>query len=104
MGCMGGTVFYKVGRNVAEDTPMNQNFFDDMAKMAGGAFQSADAFRKQMETIIKDKVGDCAKSWHLVTEEQLAGLRTLIVALEARVAALEANATPPATAKTTDVA
>jgi BMFP domain-containing protein YqiC len=40
----------------------------------------------------------------LVTEEQLVDLRTMIVALEARVAALEAAATPPAKAKKTDVA
>jgi BMFP domain-containing protein YqiC len=82
---------------------MNQNFFDDMAKMAGGAFQSADGFRKQMETMIKEKLGDCAKSWNLVTDEQLDELRALIVALESRVAALEA-ATPPAKTKKTDVA
>jgi BMFP domain-containing protein YqiC len=72
--------------------------------MAGGAFQGADAFRKQMETTIKEKLGDCAKSWNLVTEEQLVDLRTMIVALEARVAALEAAATPPAKTKKTDVA
>jgi BMFP domain-containing protein YqiC len=83
---------------------MNQNFFDDMAKMAGGAFQGADVFRKQMETTIKEKLGDCAKSWNLVTEEQMVDLRTMIVALEARVAALEAAATPPTKSKTTDVA
>lgn len=83
---------------------MNQNFFDDMAKMAGGAFQSADAFRKQMEATIKEKMGDCAKSWNLVTHEQVDEMRAMIVALEARVAALEAAATPPAKGKTTDVA
>ena len=82
---------------------MNQNFFDDMAKMAGGAFQGADGFRKQMETTIKEKMGDCAKSWNLVTDEQLDELRALIVALESRVAALE-SATPPEKTKKTDVA
>jgi BMFP domain-containing protein YqiC len=71
--------------------------------MAGGAFQSADGFRKQMETTVKEKLGDCAKSWNLVTDEQLDELRAMIVSLESRVAALE-SATPPAKTKKTDVA
>ena len=68
---------------------MNQNFFDDMAKMAGGAFQNAEGIRKQMENIIKEKFTECTKSMNIAHRDELQELRSLIATLEARIAAIE---------------
>ncbi len=64
----------------------SQKLFDDFAKMASGAFSTADAFRGEAETWVKTVAQKIFHDMHLATQEDLDVLKQRIASLEAEVA------------------
>jgi BMFP domain-containing protein YqiC len=67
----------------------NNPFFDDMAKMAGGAFSSLDGVRHEMQEFFSQKFADCSTKMGLVRREELEILQDRLQALEEKLAKLE---------------
>lgn len=73
--------------------------FDDLARMAGGARESAGALRDEIEARIRDRIESVLERMDLVRRDEFDAVRAMAVearkhneALETRLAALEAAA------------
>lgn len=72
-------------------------FFDDMARLAGGAWSTADAMREEFEARVRERMEAALERMGAVRREEFDAVRAMAVAareeneaLAARVAALEA--------------
>jgi BMFP domain-containing protein YqiC len=85
-------------------------FFDDLAGVAGGALSALAGLREEAEALIRARIDEAIRRLELVRKEELDAMSEMaanartgqeaaearLVALEARVAALEAGKTSPA--------
>ena len=74
----------------------SNRLFDDLARVASGAFNTLSGLREEIETRVRERVERMASDLDLVTREEfdiqaqvLARTRERLQALEARVEALE---------------
>jgi BMFP domain-containing protein YqiC len=86
----------------------SNRLFDDLARVASGAFNTLSGLREEIETRVRERVERMAADLDLVTREEFDAVRAMAAkaragqeALEARLAELEAglaagNASPPA--------
>ena len=86
----------------------SNRLFDDLARVASGAFNTLSGLREEIETRVRERVERMAADLDLVTREEFDAVRTMAAkaragqeALEARLAELEAElaaaqAAPPA--------
>lgn len=72
-------------------------FFDDMARLAGGTWSTADAMREEFEARVRERMEAALERMGAVRREEFDAVRAMAVkareeneALAARVAALEA--------------
>lgn len=77
--------------------------FDDMARVAGGAWSSASALREELEARIRERIGRALEGMDLVRRDEFEAVRAMAAkareeneALAERIAALEAAAAPDA--------
>jgi BMFP domain-containing protein YqiC len=63
--------------------------FDDMMKMAGGAMNTADAFRHEAEGWMKQKAEECFRNMNLVTREEFDVVQATVTALREEQEALK---------------
>ncbi len=84
-------------------------FFDDLAGVAGGAFSALTGLRDEAEATIRARIDEAIRKLDLVRREDLEAVEQMaanaragqeaaearLVALELRVAALEAASVPP---------
>jgi len=88
----------------------SNRLFDDLARVASGAFSTLSGLREEIETRVRERVERMAADLDLVTREEFDAVRTMAAnaragqeALEARLAVLEAELaatrTPKQTAK-----
>ncbi|HUN42197.1 MAG TPA: accessory factor UbiK family protein [Acetobacteraceae bacterium] len=87
-------------------------FFDDLAGVAGGALSALAGLREEAEALIRARIDEAIRKLELVRKEELDAMAEMaanaragqeaaearLAALETRVAALEAQKTPPAEA------
>jgi BMFP domain-containing protein YqiC len=76
----------------------NNRLFDDLARVASGAFNTLSGLREEIETRVRERVERMAADLDLVTREEFDAVRTMAAKaraaqeeLEARVAKLEAE-------------
>jgi BMFP domain-containing protein YqiC len=83
-------------------------FFDDLAGVAGGAFSAFTGVRDELESVLRARLDEMIRKLDLVRREDLEAVQEMaanaragqeaaeaqLAALEVRVAALEAAATP----------
>ena len=88
----------------------SNRLFDDLARVASGAFSTLSGLREEIETRVRERVERMAADLDLVTREELDAVRTMaanaraaqeelgakVVALEAELATLRAPAAKPA--------
>lgn len=91
----------------------SSRLFDDLAKVASGAFNTLSGLREEIETRVRERVERFAADMDLVTREELDATKAMaataraeqedlaakVAALEARIAALEAGPATPGTAR-----
>jgi BMFP domain-containing protein YqiC len=77
-------------------------FFDDLAGVAGGAVSALAGLREELASMVRARVDEAVRRLDLVKREDFDAIAALAQraraqaeALEARVAALEAEAAPP---------
>ena len=76
----------------------SNRLFDDLARVASGAFSTLSGLREEIETRVRERVERMAADLDLVTREELDAVRTMAAnartaqeELRAKVAALEAE-------------
>jgi len=78
-------------------------FFDDMARVAGGAASALSGVRDEIEARLRGQLERILAGMDLVSREEFEAVKAMAAkaraeneALEARIAALESKLTPPA--------
>ena len=80
----------------------SNRLFDDLARVASGAFNTLSGLREEIETRVRERVERMAADLDLVTREEFDAVRTMAAnaragqeELAAKVASLEARARDP---------